>query len=135
MHDGNNSARGLARGCLWSMGIAVLGMLIAALLLFGSHGRARATEMPVMWIADLNAPAVEVPAEFAASAGPVFWCESKFNPAAVGSAGERGIPQIHPVHFPAMRKLGLSPESSSDLVQYAVRMWERSGWGPWSCRP
>lgn len=80
-------------------------------------------------------PQSQVPEAFALQAGPVFWCESKMNPAAVGGAGERGIPQVHPVHFSAMARLGLSPDSSSDLVRYAVRLWERQGWAPWSCRP
>lgn len=34
-----------------------------------------------------------------AKAWAVAYCESRGNPRAVGSAGERGLFQIHPVHF------------------------------------
>lgn len=42
---------------------------------------------------------------------------------------------IAPVHYPAMRRAGLDPDKPYDLARYAVTMWERSGWGPWSCKP
>lgn len=98
--------------------------------------RVGAEESPtVHWIADLNAPAIEVPEAWAATAGPVIWCESKFNPAAVGAAGERGALQIHPIHEAGMRRQGLDWRNSEvDRTRYAIQMWERSGWQPaWSC--
>lgn len=95
---------------------------------------ARAEPGPVMWVADLEAPAIEVPAAWAASAPGVIWCESKFNPAAVGAAGERGALQIHPIHERGMAKQGLDWRNSEvDRTIYAIQMWERSGWQPWSC--
>ena len=93
--------------------------VVAATILTASLGTwaamctqpATAADAPaVLYVTDLNAPAIEVPEAFALQAGPVFWCESKMDPAAVGGAGERGIPQVHPVHFPAMARLGLSPD-------------------------
>ena len=133
MDDGNSSARGFALGCL-ALALALVALLALAVAVM-LPGPAHAEPGPVMVVVDLNAPAVETPAEFAAGSVAVFGCESKWDPTSLGSAGERGIPQIHPTHFPTMYRLGLSPESSTDLMRFAVRLWERSGWAPWSCQP
>ena len=88
-------------------------------------------------------PAVLVPVEFAREAVAVAACESRVDTegreawAAVGDQGRaHGTLQVRvDVHAPAMRRLGLDPWLESDRIRYAVRLWERSGWGPWSCKP
>ena len=117
---------------------AAIVVLVAGLVVAAASSlcvqRARAEPGPVMWVADLNAPAVEVPAAWAASAPGVIQCESQFNPDAISSAGERGALQIHPIHERAMAAQGLDwLNSEVDRTLYAIQMWERSGWQPWSC--
>ena len=81
-------------------------------------------------------PAVLVPVEFARDAVNVAACESNVAAwDAVGKQGELGVLQVHPVHFPQMQRLGLDPWLEGDRIKYAVRLWERSGWGQWSCKP
>jgi hypothetical protein len=66
----------------------------------------------------------------------VVYCESRFNPGTVGSAGERGLFQIHPVHIPYLADRGLSWDAMFDPasnIQYAYDLYARSGWGPWTC--
>lgn len=102
------------------------------------------------YIAGLNAPYVPMPLEMAVDAGTVWLsCESKpyrkltglearpyVNPAdAIGEAGERGGAQIHPIHSPEMRLLGLDSDVEWDRVAYAAHKWSYTGWGPWSCQP
>ena len=94
------------------------------------------TEPVVMYVVDLASPALEVPEAWAEHAGTVAMCETGFRwPSPIGAAGERSAWQVHPIHFPAMRRAGLNPDKPYDLTRYAIAMWERSGWGPWSCRP
>lgn len=63
-------------------------------------------------------------------------CESTFNPHAVGSAGERGLTQVHPVHRPRIEAMGFTwddmfdPRANLD-VAYAI--WSEQGTRPWSC--
>ncbi len=68
-----------------------------------------------------------------ATALRVAACESGMNPGAVGSAGERGIFQVHPVH---RSWLGARWDRLFDPavnVAVAFEMWSAQGWGPWSC--
>lgn len=88
----------------------------------------------VLWVTGPYS-AVEVPFAFAVQAVAVAQCESRFNPAAVGHAGEKGILQIHPIHRARMAEAGLDFESEADRLRYAVALWQRSSWSPWSCKP
>jgi len=68
-----------------------------------------------------------------ATALRVAECESGLNPRAVGSAGERGLFQVHPVH---RAWLGARWDQLFDPavnVAVAFEMWTTQGWGPWSC--
>lgn len=79
---------------------------------------------------------VTVPIAFAVQALPIVLCESRWKPNAVGSAGERGLFQIHPLHRSAMATVGLDFEREADRTLWAVRLWEQSGnsFSPhWSC--
>ena len=64
-------------------------------------------------------------------------CESGLNPQATGSASERGIFQIHPVHAVSMTKAGFTWASMYNWksnVDYAYLLYSWHGWSPWSCR-
>jgi soluble lytic murein transglycosylase-like protein len=69
----------------------------------------------------------------------VAWCESRYDPFAVGAAGERGIFQIHPVHIGNLARLGLSWDAMFDAeanATYAAYL-SRGGtdWSHWTCKP
>ncbi len=63
------------------------------------------------------------------AAKAVARCESGWNTNATGSAGERGIWQIHPIHY----------DSTYDPVGNAYAALRISGggynWSAWSCKP
>ncbi len=69
------------------------------------------------------------PVETRAAAISIVRCESGFNPGATGSAGERGLFQIHPIHH----------DSTYDPVGNVFAALRISGGGynfsAWSCRP
>lgn len=67
------------------------------------------------------------------SAWRVVMCESRGNPRAVGRAGERGLFQIHPVHFGWAKPARLFEPRWNALVAYRL---SRGGtnWRPWTCR-
>jgi len=52
--------------------------------------------------------------------------ESTFDPDAVGDAGERGLLQLHPIHFNAVRAAGLDPDNFADCTLYAAIMLSTS---------
>lgn len=60
--------------------------------------------------------------------------ESKFDDGAVGSAGERGLLQVHPCHKRSMAKIGLDFNTGTDRVAYACVLWDASGLRPWTTR-
>lgn len=61
----------------------------------------------------------------------VFFCESSYNPLAVGGLLERGIAQIHPVHIGQIDwENAFNPKVNLD---YAYALWLQRGWQPWSC--
>lgn len=59
----------------------------------------------------------------------VIQCESRGNPFATGSAGERGLFQVHPLHF----------DSTYDPLGNVLAAYRISSggadWSAWSCRP
>ena len=59
----------------------------------------------------------------------VAWCESRFDPEAVGAYGERGLFQTHPAFW------GPVPPDPQGQVAQAYAIWAEHGWEPWSCRP
>lgn len=78
------------------------------------------------------------PPETQDAALAVAWCESNFNPGAVGAAGELGQFQIHPVHFPYLREtFGPAVDIASPEVNawYAYRLSAGgTDWSHWSCK-
>lgn len=68
----------------------------------------------------------------------VITCESQFRPIVVGSYGEFGLFQIHPVHIPRFREKYGNRADPFDPVQnatIALDIWREFGWDAWTCRP
>ena len=68
----------------------------------------------------------------------VVSCESEFRPIVVGSYGEFGLFQVHPVHLPRFREKYGNRADPFDPVQnatVALDIWREFGWDPWTCRP
>jgi soluble lytic murein transglycosylase-like protein len=63
-------------------------------------------------------------------------CETggTFNPRAVGRAGERGLFQIHPVHFGRLDERRLFERRYNARVAYRMSRGGRD-WSPWTCQP
>ena len=78
---------------------------------------------------------VPIPAAMVPGTVAVVQCESRWDTAAVGRLGERGIWQIHPIHRGAMAVGGLDYGSEHDRTIWAVNLWQQRGWTPWSCEP
>lgn len=59
----------------------------------------------------------------------VSWCESRFSPNATGGASEKGLFQIHPIHY----------DSSYDPLSNVRAAYRISSagydWSAWSCKP
>jgi hypothetical protein len=60
--------------------------------------------------------------------------ESRFDPACVGGAGERGLLQIHPCHKRRMRDAGLDFDSEVDRLSFAASLYKSRGLQPWTVR-
>ena len=106
-------------------------------------GGASSTGAPALYIHTLTEPAVEMPEAMARYASAVWlgcevmgW-EGRWGAPgdAVGAAGELGQAQLHPVHAATMLRRGLDYADEGGRVRFAVQLWERQGWQPWSCRP
>ena len=48
-----------------------------------------------------------------------------------GKADERGILQIHPVHFSRAKKMGYDIDTAAGNMAYGVWLYEREGLVPW----
>jgi hypothetical protein len=59
----------------------------------------------------------------------VAWCESRYDPRAVGTHGEKGLFQMHPAFW------GAVPEDPVGQVAQAFAIWQQHGWEVWTCRP
>ena len=113
-----------------------------ALLLAGVLLSTPADTAPTLYVYDLNRAAIELPSGMAAGIASVVGCEARgdlMRPYGIPghavnrSSGARGQLQVHPIHAPAMERLGLDYTIEHDRVLYAVRLWEAGGWAPWSC--
>jgi len=60
-------------------------------------------------------------------------CESNLNPRAVGRAGERGIFQLHPVHFRRFNAARLFDPAYNARAAFVLSRGGRD-WSPWTCR-
>lgn len=68
----------------------------------------------------------------------VAGCESGWFPGAVGTVGELGIFQVHPVHFPRFEARWGAEARPANPLQNAIiarEIWAEQGWRPWSCAP
>lgn len=81
-----------------------------------------------------RAAIVKVFGRHAKQALAVARCESRFDPRAVGDAGERGIFQIHPVHFGWVNERRLWQPLYNARVAYRLSKGGRD-WHHWTCRP
>ncbi len=77
-------------------------------------------------------PEDEIPA-----AVDVVGCESDWRPDVVGSYGERGLFQIHPMHNHRFDRDGrdLDPLDPVHNAVAALAIWKLYGWEPWTCQP
>ncbi len=74
--------------------------------------------------------------EHAAFACQVARCESNWRMEALGSAGERGMMQLAPIHdwrFGAYFGGAANPWDPAQHVYVAHQIWLEQGWAPWSC--
>lgn len=83
--------------------------------------------------AELYGLALEVSGSpsWASVADDVFWCESRGHVTAVGRAGEVGLAQIHPIHVRLHQRFNLFDPYENLMAAWAL--WQRAGWGIWSC--
>jgi SLT domain-containing protein len=60
-----------------------------------------------------------------------------WRPDALGSHGERGLFQIHPMNNHRFDIAGLELDATDPLhnASAALAIWELYGWEPWTCRP
>ena len=79
------------------------------------------------------------PPDQVAAALAVIACESRFDPAATGAAGEVGLFQLQPAYWRRLAERlfwpGVSLYDAEVNVATAAALWRLSGWRPWSCRP
>jgi soluble lytic murein transglycosylase-like protein len=68
------------------------------------------------------------PAESVDAALRVIACESGGNANATGAAGERGLFQVHPIHWDS----SYDPEAN---VRAALRISGGYSWNAWTCKP
>jgi hypothetical protein len=64
-----------------------------------------------------------------------IWCESRFNPRAVGAAGELGAAQLHPRGLlPRFFALGYTdPMNFDQAVTFTARMFSQGQSSHWTC--
>lgn len=114
---------------------ALVGVVMGLLL---TAATVRAAPEPVTWwVADLQRPALEVPAAWAASAPAIAMCESSMNPAAVNrESGATGLFQIMEIHTRRIQRLGYTWADMLHGVPntlVAIDLWREQSWAPWSC--
>jgi len=74
--------------------------------------------------------------EHAPMACSVAKCESNWRWEAVGSASERSVFQLHPIHdwrFGAYFGGAANPWDPAQHVYVAHQIWLEQGWAPWAC--
>lgn len=70
----------------------------------------------------------------AGAALAVAWCESKLNPVAIGSTGERGLFQVHPIHAYRWPDFWAAWSDPQRNAEYAYELSAGgSNWSPWAC--
>lgn len=110
-----------------------VGFLAVCVFMVAATGRAVDYENARAESASVRAIRLVFPAATENAAIRVARCESRLNPHALGRAGERGLFQIHPVHFAWAQPGRLYDPVWNSRVAYRL---SRGGtrWGPWSCR-
>ena len=69
----------------------------------------------------------------------IAYCESrnrqflKDGSVITGKAGEKGLYQIHPVHFPTLEKKGIDPLTLGGNIEAAKHVLAVQGITAWSC--
>ena len=70
----------------------------------------------------------------------IIQAESRWNPNAIGAAQERGLTQVHPIHWDRVRYPSTAWADGSRLfdpeynMEVALVLWRASGWQPWTTR-
>jgi len=110
------------------------GLLITAATTMMCGTRAHAGD-GVMYVVDLTAPAVQVPAGMAPQLYDRIRCESSWRPNVVNAeSGTAGLLQVHPVHRTRIERMGFSwldMLSPSPNIAVAAAIWREQGWLPW----
>ena len=78
------------------------------------------------------------PEEVRTQALLVAGCESSWDPATLGDAGEWGLFQIHPAHrwrFQSLFGDLADPRSPVQNAIVAREIWADEAWEPWTCQP
>ena len=105
----------------------------------GSHVRIQEPQPGALSLEDVTRTLRNAgwPEDRLAEALAVSGCESGWRPNAVGTAGEIGLFQLHPVNAGRFDFHGapLDPANPTQNAYIALRIWERDGWAAWSCRP
>lgn len=125
------------------IGCAVLlvwGLALVAAQCMAVVKSALAQDAPtVMWVADLNAPAMAVPEEWAENAGAIIACESRWDANAVSATADYGIFQLNK-RWQESRVKAMGYEWADVLnprvnALVAIAIWESWGqsWDAWSC--
>ncbi len=102
------------------------GVLLAVAILAGTACSPQFSIDAIFWNADAGA------------ATRVAQCESKMNPYAVSSTNDHGLFQINAIHRAEFERVTGRPWS--DVYDpfwntaYAKYLFDRQGWGPWTCR-
>lgn len=107
--------------------VVAVAVLILLFLITDSAGASRAT---------VKATICEVFGPRCAPALRVAYCETggTFYPRALGRAGERGLFQIHPIHFGWLDETKLWLPGYNSLIAYRLSRGGRD-WSAWTCRP
>jgi hypothetical protein len=111
--------------------LVLAGIALFAYLLGGAMDQAAASSAHSRSVAAIR---LVFPASTEAAAIRVARCESLLNPRAVGRAGERGLFQVHPVHFGWAQPWRLFDPVWNSRVAYRLSRGGTS-WRAWSCKP
>lgn len=142
-----------ARVPLWLAAMAVFAGLPLLLVACGGSAGARGEAVATVVPRTLPAPASEPlsrkqmdavlevagwPEEVRSQALLVAGCESSWDPATRGDAGELGLFQIHPAHgwrFQSLFGALADPRSPVQNAVVAREIWAAEAWEPWTCQP
>ena len=121
----------------------VASMVWFALLVLGPMQPTEPPAGQVLYVYDLHRDPISMPQEMAQDVTAVWldcevrgWWSRWETPADVVSETEDyGQAALNIIHAPSMAREGLNFWDEHDRIVWAIRMYERSQWAPWGCRP